>query len=43
MKVYSEKEKAEQGKLQNVNVAEKKSTRKWNGMELSSVLKDLKN
>ena len=31
MKIYNEKEQAEQGKLQNVNFEEKKSTRKWNG------------
>ena len=30
MKIYNEKEQAEQGKLQNVNFEEKKSTKKWN-------------
>ena len=31
IKNYNEKQQAEQGKLQNVNFEEKKSTRKWNG------------
>ena len=31
MKMYNEKEQAEQGKLQNVNFEEKKNTKKWNG------------
>ena len=30
MKIYNEKEQAEQGKLQNVKFEEERSTRKWN-------------
>ena len=31
IKIYSEKEQTEQGKSQNVNFEEKRSSKKWNG------------
>ena len=35
MKIYNEKGRAEQGKLQSENFQEKKSIRKWNGGKVS--------
>ena len=36
MQIYNEKEQAEQGKIQNVQFEEKRSTREFNGAESSA-------
>ena len=38
MQIYKEKEKAEQGKIQNVQFEEKRSTRKYNRVSLRQSL-----